>query len=329
MNPIEIPAIRPKPSAICLGTGTFGTTISKDVAWRMMDAFVTRGGTFLDTAHVYASWIPGGEGASECTIGEWLVANGNRADIVIGTKGCTLDMATLQPPTFSPEQVARELEQSLTRLQSDYVDIYWLHRDNPAVAVSDILGALAAHVAAGTVHALGVSNWSAPRLREAVACARTHGLPEICASQIGWSLARTTGALAGDSTMRHMDERTYAFHVETGMPLVAYSSQARGFFAGKGDRLAADPAQDTPQDSSMRSAYGSPENFQRLARARTLARRYGSSAHRVALAYILNHPFPTAAIIGPRTIAQFEDSCAAAAVALSADDVAYLDGREL
>jgi aryl-alcohol dehydrogenase-like predicted oxidoreductase len=112
------------------------------------------------------------------------------------------------------------------------------------------------------------------------------------------------------------------------MPLIAYSSQARGFFAGKGGRLPSDPAQDTPADSQTRALYGSPENVRRLARARELAARYGTSAHRVALAYVLHHPFPTAAIIGPRTVAQLEDSCAAADVALSADDVTYLDGRK-
>jgi aryl-alcohol dehydrogenase-like predicted oxidoreductase len=315
-----------KPSAICLGTGAFGTTIGKDTAWGMMDAFVALGGTFLDTAHVYASWLPGGEGASERTIGEWLAANGSRDRIVIGTKGGTLNLATLQPPAFSPEQVARELGESLTRLRTDYADIYWLHRDNPGMPVSDILGVLAPHVAAGTVRALGVSNWSVPRLREAAACACAHALPELCASQIGWSLARTTGALAGDETTCHMDEATYAYHVETGMPVVAYSSQAQGFFSGKGDRLLADAGQTESRDSHVRSAYGSPENFLRLARAQAMARRYGTSAHRLALAYVLNHPFPTAAIIGPRTVAQLEDSCAAAAVSLSAEDVAHLAG---
>ena len=72
------------------------------------------------------------------TIGEWLATNGNRGEIVIGTKGSTLDLATLQLPTFSPEQVGREIEQSLSRLQTDCVDIYWLHRDNPSMAVADI-----------------------------------------------------------------------------------------------------------------------------------------------------------------------------------------------
>jgi len=312
---------------LCLGTASFGSAIRREDAWRMMDAFVDRGGDCLDTARVYAQWVPNGDGASECTIGEWLKRHGRRKDIVIGTKGCTLDLVTRQPPELSLEQISFELGESLERLQTDYVDIYWLHRDNPAVPVAEVLDALAPHVASGSIRTLGASNWKPSRLREAAEWARSRGLPGFGASQIGWSLAVTNGRPPGDPTMLSMDDETYAFHVATGMPVIPFSAQARGFFAGKGRGLCERYGGASPPPPAPGARYYSAENIKRLARAEKLARQYGVTPNSIALAYLTSQPFPVSAIIGPRSVEQVASSCEAADLYLSPDELVFLEGR--
>jgi len=311
---------------LCLGTALFGSAIPREDAWRMMDVFVDRGGNFFDSARVYAQWLPNGEGGSECTIGGWLRKHGRRQDVIVGTKGCTLDLVTRQPPALSPEQIAFELGESLERLQSDYVDVYWLHRDNPAVPVAEILDALAPHVASGSVRALGASNWAPSRLREAAECARSRGRPGFRASQIGWSLAVTDGRSPGDATCLSMDSDTYAFHLATGLPLVPFSAQAGGFFAGKGRNLR-ERYGDRPPAEAPGARYYSGENLKRVDRAEHLARQYGVTPNSIALAYLTSQPFPVSAIVGPKTVEQVESSCEAADLCLSPDDLAFLEGR--
>lgn len=327
MRKVSIPRTPLEPSVICLGTALFGGAIGTDESWRLLDAFVDCGGNFIDTAHVYASWLPGGAGASERTIGEWLRRRGNREAILVGTKGCTLDLSTRQAPAITPQQVTTELGESLERLGTDYVDIYWLHRDNPEVPVAEVLEALAPHLASGRVRAIGASNWGPSRLRDAAECARRRGLTGFCASQIAWSLAHTVPGPDDDLTCRAMDEATYAFHQQTKLPVVAYSSQARGFFAGKGARLRAPIHASGAETGGAMRRYDRPENFERLARAEALAARYGTTPNRVALAYLVLQAFSAVAIVGSRTVAQVRDSCAAGDLRLAAEDVAFLDGR--
>lgn len=326
MQQVDIPGLSRCPTMLCLGTASYGSAISRHHSFQLLDSFVEHGGNFLDTAHVYASWRPGGGGASETTIGEWMGSCGNRGEMVIGTKGCTLDKKTGGLPRFEPRQVARELDESLSRLGSNYIDIYWLHRDNPGIPVADILGLFADWLSTGIIRALAVSNWTAFRIREAIACARATGLPEICASQIGWSLAYTTGQLAGDKTMLYMDEETYDFHVESQFPQIAYSSQANGFFAGKGVSLLSQSNTGDEDLEGHRKQYGTEGNYARLKRATELARRRDTTARHIALSYILNHAFPTVAIVGPRTVSQVRDSCLAPAISLSPEEVAALRG---
>ena len=315
-----------KPSVLCLGTASFGSAIRREEAWRMMDAFIDQGGNFFDTARVYAQWLPNGEGSSECTIGEWLRKHDRRQDVIVGTKGCTLELGTRQPPELSPEQIAFELGESLERLQSDYVDVYWLHRDNPSVPVAEVIDALAPHVDSGSIRALGASNWTPSRLREAAEYAHNRGLPGFRASQIGWSLAVTDGRSPGDPTMLSMDNDTYAFHLATGLPLVPFSAQAGGFFAGKGRSLR-EQYSDQPPPTAPGARYYCGENLRRLECAEHLARQYGVTPNSIALAYLTSQPFPVSAIVGPKTVKQVESSCEASDLCLSPDDLAFLEGR--
>jgi len=314
----------PVVSELCLGTGGFGTAVSQDAAWAIMDRYAEAGGNFLDTAHVYAAWLPDGAGASERTIGSWVAARGCREDVVIGTKGGHPDLRSMDVSRLAPDDIASDLHESLDRLGTDYVDLYWLHRDDPSVPVGEIMDALSQHVGGGLVRAIGCSNWTPQRQEEAAAWSRQHGKPSLCASQIGYSLARAKAGAAGYAGMLYMDDATHAFHQRTGIPVVAYSSQAGGFFSGK--YAANDDPASVANQGVVRTYYSEP-NFQRLERAQQLAAKHGRRANEVNLAYLLSQPFHVVPIVGPRTEQQIEASCAAAGWRLSEDACRFLEGE--
>ncbi len=312
----------PTVSELCLGTGGFGTAVPRDTAWAIMDRFVEAGGTFFDTAHVYAAWLPDGAGASERTIGGWVAARGCREDVVIGTKGGHPDLRSMDVSRLAPEDIASDLHESLDRLGIDYVDLYWLHRDDATIPVGEIMDALSEQLDAGLVRAIGCSNWTPERQVAAARWAQLHKEPGFCASQIGYSLARANAGVAGYAGMLYMDDATHAFHCRTGIPVVAYSSQAGGFFSGK--YAASDDPTRVANQGIVRTYY-SASNFERLGRAQELAAEHGRTANEVNLAYLMSQPFHVVPIVGPRSEAQIEASCAAAGWRLSEDTCRFLE----
>ena len=119
------------PSVLCLGTGGFGTRIPQDQAFQMLDRFAELGGNFLDTARVYAAWLPGGEGASERTIGAWLKSRDMAASCIVATKGAHPNLATMRISRLTPAEIAADVSASLEALGVEAIDLYWLHRDDP------------------------------------------------------------------------------------------------------------------------------------------------------------------------------------------------------
>ena len=325
MRTFELPGIDVASSVIGLGTGSYGTAIPADRAFELMDVFAEFGGSHLDTAHVYAAWVEGGWGASERTIGKWLAARGARSRTLVATKGAHHDLETYAK-RMTRQAVAQDLRESLDRLGTDYVDLYWLHRDDPDVPVGEILGWLNEHLAAGLVRAIGCSNWSVARQRQAAAHAAANGRTGFCASQVRWSLA-DHHLPPGDSGsgMLSMDAEMLAWHRETRIAAVAYSSQANGFFSGKYA-----PGTD-PNAPGVRAhvlaQYGTPGNWRRLAAAQGLAAQRGGSANQIAVAWLLHQGFPACALTGAHTPEQVRDSCAAADLTLSDEDLRHLGVR--
>jgi len=322
MKKLALPHTEIAPTVIGLGTGSFGTAIPAADAFALMDRYVELGGNLLDTAHVYGAWVPGGAGASERTIGAWLASRGCRRDVVLATKGAHHDVGTYEK-RLTAAAIHQDLHESLSRLGTDRVELYWLHRDDPDVPVGEILGWLNEHVAAGLVGAIGCSNWSVERQRAARRWAEASGKVGFCASQVRWSLADFQ-LPPGDtgSGMLSMDDAMLAWHRETLLPVMAYSSQALGFFSG---RYASDTRPGAPgiRDRVL-TCYATEANFRRLAAAQRIAAGRGCSANQVAVAWLVHQPFGVCALTGARTLAQLEDSCGAAVVALAAADVAAL-----
>ena len=159
-------------SRLCLGANVFGWTADRDASFAVLDAFVAAGGNFVDTADSYMWRIPGNSGGeSETIIGEWFAARGNRDAVVVATKVGSLPSR----PGLRAANIAAAVEDSLRRLQTDYIDLYWAHKDDPDTAQEETLAAFDALVRAGKVRAIGASNYSAERLRSALDDLRARG----------------------------------------------------------------------------------------------------------------------------------------------------------
>jgi predicted dehydrogenase/aryl-alcohol dehydrogenase-like predicted oxidoreductase len=270
----------------------------------MLDDFFERGGNCFDTAYIY------GRGTSERILGQWIENRGVREQVVILDKGA-------HTPNCTPEDLTRQHRESLERLRTAYVDIYMLHRDNPAYPVSAFIDELNAHHRAGTMRIFGASNWSIARVEEANAYARSRGLVGFAVMSNNFSLARMieppwAGCLSA------ADPESRAWFTATQMPLMPWSSQARGFFTGRA-------APDDRSDPELVRCWYSDDNFRRLERVRELAQSRGVLPIAIALAYVLNQPFPTFPLIGPRLLSETRTSLPALAVTLTPEEVRWLN----
>ncbi|MFH1572021.1 MAG: aldo/keto reductase, partial [Gemmatimonadota bacterium] len=232
----------------------------------------------------------------------------------------------LLPEERWPTVLHEELDQSLARLGVEYVDLYFLHRDNQEMPVGRLLGPLNEELRRGRVRAIGASNWEYRRVREAVAYARDHGLTGFAAVSNTISLA--VPAAAFYPGLVAVDGEGEAWHRETGVPLIPWSSQARGFFAGACPRPLPGAEGLTARSFAgrMQTVYGSVENWQRLERAAELGRRKGGyTATEVALAYLLHKPFPLVPVVGPRTPAELASCVRATELTLTRQELAWLN----
>lgn len=295
-------------SPLILGSGDFFQFDPENVT-RMLDTFVEIGGNTLDTAHQY---IRGEE-----IIGQWMKERGNRERITILTKGAHNDDG--EPgKRVNPQSITKDLFESLERLQTTYVDLYALHRDDEEVEVGPIVEILNEHIKAGRIKAIGVSNWTTKRLEEANVYAKEHNLIPFTFNSPNLSLAkclipRWPGCVSADEEMVH-------YHENHQLPLLAWSSQAGGFFSG-----AFTP--ENRENQEMVEVYYSEENWERFDRAKELAAKLGVTPIQVALSYVLNQSFPTAAIIGPEKVTELMSSFKGSQLELSHDVVKWLDLR--
>jgi aryl-alcohol dehydrogenase-like predicted oxidoreductase len=183
---VTIPNTTLSVSSVCLGTAELGTVVPRAEAFRLLDMFVDLGGNFLDTALVYANWIPGERSVSEKTLGAWMRARGNRDRIVVATKGAHPQLATMDVPRLSPAEIRADVEASLAHLQVNRIDLYYLHRDDALRPVGEIMGTLHELVQAGKLRYVGCSNWCADRIAAAQAYAQAHGFVGFVADQMLW-----------------------------------------------------------------------------------------------------------------------------------------------
>jgi aryl-alcohol dehydrogenase-like predicted oxidoreductase len=227
-------------------------------------------------------------------------------------------------PRLSRRDLEQDVDASLAALQADYIDLYWLHRDDPARPVSEILEALNAVRSAGKIRYFGCSNWRAPRLRAAQAYAQEHGLAGFVANQPQWSLAVPDRAeLSDPQGLVVFEIEAYVYHHATGLAVVPWSAQGQGYF-DKLDRLG--PAGLAPAD---RRKYDSPANRALYPKVKEMAGRHQTTVGAIALSYLLSQPFPVYPVIGPRTVDQLQASLGALAVTLTPAELDSLQPQSL
>ncbi len=291
-----LPGISLTPSRICLGTVVFGSYIGRDESFRVMDAFVEAGGNFFDTAHIYSAWIEGHWGTSERTLGEWVRARGSREDIIVATKGGHSPIEdTEKIGRLSRADLEHDLAESLDRLQLDYVDLYYIHFDEPSRPVGEIVESLAALQSSGRIRAYGLSNCTTDRIQAANDYAAKNDLPPCVASQPWFSLGAVANGPKAQSPTREDDDHLRAWHFKSGLPMVPYSSQANGYFGSANVAWAKGGFQGEPK---LASSFDSPANRRRLLRTIDLAEKKDCTPNQIALAYLLNQPFPIYPVIG-------------------------------
>lgn len=272
----------------------------------MFDAYLDAGGTTFDTAYIY------GGGRPEAMLGAWMRNRGVREDVVLIAKGA-------HTPHCDPASIPRQLEESLDRLGTDHADVYMMHRDDPQVPVGEFVDVMDELAAAGRIRTFGGSNWTPQRVDEALHYARSHGRRGFSVLSNHFGLARALDVpWAGCVHVTDPDSRTWL--EERDIALLPWSSQARGFFTGR-----AHP--EDLSDPELVRCYYSADNFERLERARVIAREQQVPATAVALAYVLHQRFEAFALIGPRTIAEMRSSSRGLGVELTDRDVAWLDLR--
>jgi aryl-alcohol dehydrogenase-like predicted oxidoreductase len=296
----RLPGLDKDVSQLVMGTMSLNQPA---VAFSLYDEFIERGGNAFDTAFVY------GGGKSEQILGHWIARRGIRDRIVLATKGA-------HPPFCSPEWTTRQLVESLDRLQTDHVEIYMLHRDNIEVPVGEFIEVLNEHQRAGRIGVFGASNWNLTRVDAANAYARARGLNGFAVISNQFSLARLLEP-PWEGTVSSSDPNSRLWFARTGLPLLPWSSQASGFFAR------ADP--EDRSDPNLVRCWYSEDNFERLARAKTLAARHGVTAIQIALAYVLGQPNTTLPLIGPLSLPELRSSCESVFLRLSPRELAWLN----
>jgi len=267
------------------------------------DDYFELGGNCYDTARVYGPW--------EGVLGRWIEQRGIRDQVMIIDKGA-------HTPNCYPKAMTEEFMTSLENLRTDYVDIYFLHRDNPEVPVGEFVDVLNEHRDAGRIKIFGGSNWSPERVDAANEYAKKNGKQGFTAVSNNMSLAHMVDPVWADC-LTASEPTQKAWFEKTQTPLFAWSSQARGFFVeGR-----AHP--EKREDAELVRCWYSPENFQRLERAKEMAAKHGVRPINIAAAYVLCQPFPTFALIGPQTLNEVSTSMPALSVQLTPEEVAYLN----
>lgn len=312
----ELAPIGRQASVIAMGSTHFGTFVDEAEAYDILDAYQALGGNFIDTARVYGDFDRGIVGIAEGVIGRWMRLRGNRDQLILGTKGGHPPKGDMSRHRLDRESLLDDFERSLEALQTDHVDLYWLHRDQVDRPVGDILETLHPLVQSGRALSIGASNWSAARIREANEYALSHGLTPFTADEPQWALAKLM--TVEDDTLVHMDQQLYRLHAETGMSCMPYSSQAKGFFIklfeGGQDSL----------KPGVRSRYLAEGNLRIYEALADIHARTGASVGALALAFLTGQPFPVFPIVGVSSVSQVEALREGGDAKLNEDDMRAL-----
>ena len=297
---IEIPPLM-------FGGNVFGWTADEAASFRLLDALLDAGFNAIDTADVYSVWAPGHKGGeSETVIGNWLKRRGGRDDVVVATK-VGMQMGS-GDKGLSRSWIMREADESLRRLQTDYIDLYQAHRDDEETPLEETLRAFADLIAAGKVRAIGASNYTAPRLKEALATSARQHLPRYESLQPHYNLLER--AL--------FEPELEPLCQAEGLSVIPYFSLAAGFLTGK-YRSEADLGK-SPRGAGL-TKYLNERGLRVLGVLDEVAARHGATSGQVAIAWLLARPSVTAPIASATSLEQLADLFKAVQLKLDPADI--------
>ena len=296
---------------ITFGCNVFGWTTDEKTSFALLDAWLDAGFNFLDTADVYSRWHPGNSGGeSETIIGKWLKARGNRQNVVLATK-LGIEMAPGKKG-LSRSYMQSAVEASLRRLQTDYIDLYQSHRDDPDTPIEETLSSYAELIKQGKVREIGASNFSADRLSESLKISSAKGLPRYQSMQPQYSLVERT----------EFEGPLEELCLAEGVGVIGYYSLASGFLTGK-YRSRADMQGRTrgPRVEKYLNDYG----FGVIKALDEVAQRYSAKPGQIALAWLIARPSVTAPIASATNLEQLAELVEAAEIELDPESIKKLD----
>src|SRR5271170_2890227 len=303
-SPLEV-------SPICLGGNVFGWTADEPASFAILDAFVDAGFNFIDTADVYSRWVPGHKGGeSETVLGNWFKRGGKRKSVILATK-VGIELAP-DKKGLSKAYILREVEDSLLRLQTDYIDLYQSHIDDATVPLEETLGAYDQLIKQGKVRAIGASNYTAERLAEALKVSKQNGLPRYECLQPHYNLYERAG----------YENSLEPLCSAEGIGVIPYFALASGFLTGK-YRSEVDLAQG-PRGQMVKK-YLADRGFAILAALDKVAAKHGSTPGKVAVAWLIARPSITAPIASATSVDQLDDLVDAATLKLDPDSIDALN----
>lgn len=297
---------------LCFGCNIFGWTVDEATSFRLLDEILDQGLTFLDTADVYSRWAAGHQGGeSETIIGRWMAARGARNRITLATK-VGMDMGDGKVG-LKPDYIRRAVEDSLRRLQTDRIDLYQAHKDDPDTPQAETLGAFADLIRAGKVRAIGASNFSAERLQEALDTSASLGLPRYESLQPEYNLYERAGY---EGALERVCRNN-------NVGVINFFALAAGFLTGK-YRSEADYGK-SPRGARSIPKYMNERGLRILGTLDAVSSEHGTEPATIALAWLMAKPTITAPIASATTPEQVKVLVAATRVQLSAEDVTRLD----
>ncbi|MBB1629116.1 aldo/keto reductase [Achromobacter sp. UMC71] len=296
---------------LTFGGNVFGWTVDEAGTFSLLDALVDAGLNFIDTADVYSRWVPGNQGGeSEALIGKWLKRSGKRGQVLIATK-VGMEMGP-DAKGLAPAYIRRSIDASLARLQTDHVDLYQSHKDDPDTPLTDTLGEYAKLIEAGKVRAIGASNYTPVRLSEALIAAERHNLPRYESIQPEYNLYSREPFEAGlQSLVKAQD-----------MGTINYYALASGFLSGK-YRSPADVGK-SARGKKIVDTYLNDRGYRILKALDEVAEDAGCSPAQAALAWQIAQPGITSPIVSATSLTQLDELVKAASLTLTRDQLAKL-----
>jgi len=296
---------------IALGGNVFGWTADEAESFAVLDGYAAAGGNFIDTADVYSAWAPGNSGGeSETILGRWIASRGSREQTIIATK-VGIEMAPGKKG-LSKTHILRSIDESLKRLQTDYVDLYQSHKDDPDTPLEETLSAFAELIKQGKVIAIGASNYSSERLAKALEVSEQLGVPRYESLQPQYNLY----------DREEYEEKLEPLCVDKGIGVINYYSLASGFLTGK-YRSEADLGK-SPRGEGIKK-YLNDRGFRILKALDEVAKKHDSTPARVALAWLIARPSITAPIASATSLEQLNDLIEATELTLDHSSIELLN----